>query len=131
MERIGNKCEHGVYWPVADPINLGCQQCNPTGYLNEGPALVVAESAPVVVSTNCTRCGNVRTYSSPNCRVCGQQFPERVYENYQSTMTEPGTCPFCGCASHFETTKKSMWQCTDCLKEFRAPKTEETDDNAE
>ena len=132
MERIGSKCEHGVYWPAGDPVNLGCQACNPAGLGEElAPVVLRTEPEAVAASTNCTRCGNVRTYSSPNCRVCGQQFPERVYENCHSNVTEPGACPFCGCASHFETTKKSTWQCTDCLKEFRAPKTEETDDHAE
>ena len=129
MERVGSKCEHGVYWPVADPINLGCQMCNPDGLLLDGPAPVLPRGTaetPHAVSTNCTGCGNVRTYSSPTCRVCGKLFPEVVYAE-NTGKKSVGACPACACPVHYETNRKTIWQCAECLKEYRAPKS--TDDD--
>jgi len=124
-----SKCEHGVYWPAADAINLGCQVCNPDG-LPDGPVPVLPRSASDVLAqktipaSNCVKCGNVRTYSMPNCRVCSTPFTETDLRGYDSPSNkkQPGMCPECSSTVHYETVKKSIWECSECGTKFKAPK---------
>ncbi len=131
-----SKCKHGVYLSPNDAdsgLSWGCQQCFPDGHpeSTDIPVVIRTEPETVAASTNCTRCGCVRTYSSPNCRSCRQPFPELVYDDSSNARNNPGACPVCGSTSHYETKRRSFWQCVECLKEYRAPKgivVEDTDD---
>jgi len=123
-----SKCEHGVYWPANDNINGGCQQCNPDG-LPDGPTPVLPRSSADALAqnnaalTHCKKCGNVRTYCTPNCRVCGTPFPVvDLHAQGPSNKKQPGSCPECGSNVHYETKKISEWECSECGTKFRAPK---------
>jgi DNA-directed RNA polymerase subunit M/transcription elongation factor TFIIS len=135
VERVNGKCSHGVYWPASDEVNLGCQQCNPAG-LPDGPTPVMPRTAAdalmqkVVAVTNCSKCGNVRTYSTPNCRVCATPFPEIDLRGIEGPANkhQVGDCPDCGSSVHYEVKDKpGKWECVECGKVFRAPKTIEGD----
>lgn len=141
-----SKCEHGCYWPKNDPVNLGCQQCNPDG-LGSGSSPVLPRSSGDVlgrrdeVKTNCTKCGNIRTYSSPTCRLCGTLFPEADLRGVinPANIKQVGNCPDCGSAVHYDVltkagaVKKSEWQCADCDTIYPAPNRagDERDDSDE
>ena len=59
------------------------------------------------------------------CRNCGQPFPEddsRGREQGTANRHQPGACPECSCCVHYETEKKSIWQCADCATLYKAPK---------
>lgn len=131
------RCEHDVYLSpsdVASGKSWGCQQCYPEGHPETSQEPILSRNSietKQLASTDCTRCGCVRTYSSPNCRSCGQPFPELVYDDSSNARNNPGACPVCGSTSHYETKRRSFWQCVECLKEYRAPKGivgEDTDD---
>lgn len=125
-----SKCPHDVYWPANDPVNLGCQQCNPDGLGNDGSVPILPRSSGDTLGRRddkreCCPCGNVRTYSGPNCRACNKPFPEsdlRGRAMAAANQLQAGTCPQCGSAVHFETKKKNTWQCADCNTEYNAPK---------
>lgn len=129
MERVGSKCEHGVYFPAGDPVNLGCQLCNPDG-LGAGEAPVLPHSSGDTLhhktsTVDTCVCGNVRTYSLPNCRVCHRPFPETEQRGRSQTAAnsrQAGVCPECGSTVHYEMLKKGWWCCADCECEYRAPK---------
>jgi DNA-directed RNA polymerase subunit RPC12/RpoP len=72
----------------------------------------------------CIACGNLRTYFTANCRNCGAQFPDDQRGRGQTTANrrQSGECPKCGSTVHYETDKKSVWQCCDCDEKFKAPK---------
>ncbi len=84
----------------------------------------------IVLPANCTKCGNVRTYCTPNCRVCGTPFPEVDFNSQDgpSNRKQLGACPECGSNVHYETNKLSEWECSECGKKFRAPKTNDEDE---
>lgn len=129
------RCKHGVYLPPNDQesgLAWGCQLCYPAGH----PETEGAE-APVLPrssgDTLCRRddaretcsCGNLRTYFTANCRHCGAAFPEdslRGREQGTANRRQAGSCPECGSTVHYETDKKSVWQCADCDTKFKAPK---------
>jgi hypothetical protein len=122
-----SKCQHAVYWPAADEINMGCQQCNPAGLgagkepmlpKSSGDALMRGEARET-----CVGCGNLRTYFAPECRHCGKPFPEDSSRGVGlANLHQSGSCPECGSAVHYETEKKSVWLCADCGAKFKAPK---------
>lgn len=130
-----SKCPHEVYWPAKDSVNLGCQQCNPDG-LGVGSTPVLPRSSGDTLGrreepkTNCVKCGNIRTYCTPNCRHCGTPFPEADLRGIvnPSNIKQAGTCPACGSAIHYDVldkagkVKKSEWQCADCDEKYPAPK---------
>jgi ribosomal protein L37AE/L43A len=121
------KCDHGVYWPEGDEKALSCQQCNPDG-TGTGKAPVLphrtnaAEYQPEGRET-CGFCGNLRTYATDACRVCHTPFPAGVgRQATTANATRAGVCPACGSNVHYETKKKSQWECSDCGKMYQAPK---------
>lgn len=130
-QRVNGKCSHGIYWPSKDPIAFGCQQCNPDG-MGDGAIPVLPRSSGDPLESHvvshaddyCTQCGNVRTYSSPDCRVCGKMFPvvELRGQTSASNNRQSGQCPKCNSAVHFETDKPSVWECSDCGEHYKAPK---------
>ena len=124
-----SKCAHSVYWPANDPVNLGCQICNPAG-LGESPAPIMPRSSSdaltqkMVAVTNCKGCGNVRTYCTDSCRVCGTPFPAADLRGHDgpSNKKQAGGCSACGSTIHYETDKKNLWECAECGETYRAPK---------
>lgn len=138
MERVNGKCDHGVYWPAGDSVNRGCQQCNPEG-LGAGDAPILPRSSGDVLTHQtpsldyCT-CGNVRTFSFPNCRVCGKPFPDidrRSRTQFSANSRQAGTCPKCNSAVHYQTKKKGQWECVDCGTVYVAPKLKDDEQSAE
>ena len=126
-----NKCSHGVYLPAGDQINLGCQQCNPDGLGGEREVVLPRTSDTDVNFVRhvqrevCSNCGNVRTYSSDACRVCFRPFPALdTSGRLQPTANERerGRCPKCGSVIHYETKRRSVWECADCGTKFPAVK---------
>jgi hypothetical protein len=123
-----SKCQHSVYWPASDEVNLGCQQCNPNG-LGAGEAPVLPRSSSDTLGRSDARenceCGNLRTYFTNNCRHCGKSFPEaelRGQSNLTANRRQTGACPECCSTIHYETNKKGTWECSDCGTKFKAPK---------
>lgn len=124
-----SKCDHGVYWPAADAIALACQLCNPDG-MPTGQDPILPRSSGDTLGRDetrecCTHCGNIRTYFAPNCRHCGLPFPEddsRGHAQGTANRRQPGACPECSGCVHYETEKKSIWQCADCATLYKAPK---------
>ena len=123
-----SKCSHDVYWPSGDEINLGCQLCNPDG-LGAGATPVLPRSSSDTLGRDDARetcvCGNLRTYFTNNCRHCGAAFPEtdlRGQSDVTANRRQSGACTECGSTIHYETKKKSVWECADCGTQFRAPK---------
>lgn len=133
-ERFGSvshpsKCSHSVYWPAADEIALACQLCNPDGMpAGQDPILPRSSSDSLgrdVTRECCVHCGNIRTYFAPNCRNCGLPFPDddsRGQGQETANRHRGGDCSECGSTIHYETNKKSVWECSDCGHKFRAPK---------
>lgn len=122
-----SKCEHGCYWPSADPVNLGCQLCNPDGLgVGENPILPRSSGDPLGRNDEhetCKGCGNLRTYFSKQCRHCGAAFPDddiRSRGQETANRRQIGSCPACGSSVHYETNKKSVWQCADCGTKYPA-----------
>jgi RNase P subunit RPR2 len=79
----------------------------------------------IVPVSNCTGCGNVRTYSTTACRLCGTPYPPsdlRGRAQSSANLKQLGTCPKCSSSIHYETSKKTVWCCADCNTEYRAPK---------
>jgi predicted RNA-binding Zn-ribbon protein involved in translation (DUF1610 family) len=130
-----SKCSHGVYWPAADPINLGCQACNPDG-LGGGDVPVLPRSSSDTLGRHdehetCHGCGNIRTYFSQQCRHCGAAFPDdgaRSRGQETANRLQLGACPECGSTVHYETKKKSEWECADCGKKYKALKLKDTEE---
>ena len=129
-----SKCFHGVYWPAADKVNLGCQLCNPDGMPTGADPILPRSSSDTLGRDEtrecCTHCGNIRTYFTPNCRHCGGAFPEddsRGHKQVTANRRQAGACPECFSTIHYETNKKSIWECSDCGHKFRAPKFVERD----
>lgn len=129
MDRKNGKCDHGVYWPEADPIAYGCQFCNPAGN-GDGPAPVLPRSSadPLKAVTReeldkCAGCGGMRTYADIQCRVCNTPFPQADGARAQlsANQKQPGTCPVCSSTVHYET-KTGEWECSDCGEVYSAPK---------
>ena len=126
-----SKCSHGVYWPAADEINLGCQTCNPDG-LGAGECPILPRSSSDVLvrydaHETCKSCGGLRTYFSQQCMHCGAAFPDDdVRSRGQETANrrQIGACPECGSTVHYETKKKSEWECSDCRAKYKAPRLE-------
>ncbi len=128
-----SKCEHGVYFPANDEVNLGCQSCNPDG-LPAGSEPILPRSSSDGLGRqekkeNCKQCGNIRTYFSPNCRHCGALFPEVELRGIinPSNITQVGACPKCHGTVHYEVivrgkVLKSRWECSDCGEIYAAPK---------
>ncbi len=121
-------CEYGVYIGCNDTLALACQLCNPDG-LGAGATPVLPRSSSDTLGRDDARenciCGNLRTYFTNNCRHCGAAFPEtdlRGQSDVTANRRQSGACTECGSTIHYETKKKSMWECADCGTQFRAPK---------
>ena len=56
--------------------------------------------------------------SQPTADIAEQPFPRIPCANRR----QAGSCPECGSTVHYETDKKSVWQCADCDTKFKAPK---------
>lgn len=130
------KCEHGVYIPKADESTgkaWHCQQCYPEGHPEEAQTPVMlprssSDSGGSSEKKTCAKCGNLRTYFTNNCRKCGAEFPEedlRGRSDARANRRQQGACPGCGSTIHYDTKRKSFWECADCGEEFRAPKLKE------
>jgi len=133
-----SKCKHDVYLSPSDQdsgLAWGCQQCYPNGHPEVKIEPILPRSSCAVIMqgmvtlTNCTSCGNVRTYYSPTCRVCGMTFPEAELRGREGTSNRKqiGVCPDCASTVHYEVPGKKLWECCDCGKKFRAPKVDETE----
>ena len=139
------RCEHGIYLSEADVPSgrsWGCSSCFPDGHPEATQVPVLPRSAAdslmqkIVLPANCTKCGNVRTYCTPNCRVCGTLFPEVDFNSQggPSNKKQPGSCPECGSNVHFEVrdnlgrVSKTKWECSECCTKFHAPKMNDEDE---
>lgn len=123
-----NKCAHGVYRPSADPIAYSCQMCNPDG-TGDGAAPQLPRSSADPLNADKTdkletcSCGNMRTYFSKDCVLCGKPFPvddERGRAQGSANAHQAGVCPACSSTVHYDNGAK--WQCADCDTVYPAPK---------
>lgn len=134
------KCEHGVHLSPGETLSWGCQQCYPNGHpeVTENPVLPRSSGDTMGRKESerelCGSCGNMRTYSGPACLRCLTPFPDdghRGRGQVTANSRQVGACPECGSCVHYDTEKKSVWECSDCGEKFRAPKVTEASDGLE
>jgi ribosomal protein L37AE/L43A len=123
------RCTHGVYWPKGDDKAYGCQACNPLPTEKGRQPILPKYSNDPLNATKTEelekcKCGNIRTFSSTTCRVCGEPFEGDATERQQGAANSktPGTCPDCGSTVHYVGPGKKEWTCADCGAVFPAPK---------
>lgn len=122
-----SKCVHGIYLTPGDTKSWGCVQCYPNGHEGaETPVFPESSGDPLGrddARTYCT-CGALRLYYTPTCLHCGAAFPEKELRGQRLACNRrvEGICPACGSTIHYETKKKSRWQCADCDTEYSAPR---------
>ena len=135
MEQVSSiqRCVHGIYMSAADAASgksWGCDSCWPDGRPETATPVLPRSSGDTLgrdegERVKCHACGNLRTYFAKQCRVCGADFPDddlRGRGQMTANRRQVGECSQCGSAVHYETEKKSVWQCADCMTLFKAPR---------